>query len=596
MQYGRYQILEKLGEGGMGVVYRARALGVDGFQKPVVIKRIHHHLASRPELLQRFINEAKITMGMTHANVVQVLDLGKIDREYFIALEFVDGRDLRSVLRRCIELQDWPAPEISLLITTQVLRGLDYAHRRTDAHGRQLGLVHRDVTPANILCSFEGDVKLTDFGIALAWAGATALGSIRGSVKFMSPEQARGALVDQRSDIFAVGTMLYMLLCRTHPFRGNNVKQTLERVRAGQFITPSEIGAQLPEALENVILTAMAREPEDRYPTAAAMLSALEHHQRAAMHATPTDLAALMQRLFEGELAIKTDPVMDRLVGVELQINGTEQDRHGVTQFNMTAATTPARVTPDAQAADDATGQAGRAAREFAVGSGLARWRHLLLGVAVVVVLGLGATLLLALHRHRPARETVLVVKTEPPGAEVWLDRKRVDRRAPVVVPHLKRGTTVHVEARLAEHVPVAGSIRLNRATTMIQLQLRPAVAPSPGAPPDAGRLDAPPRDSAPLRPPRRPACQGTVQVTTHPAQAEVELGTRRLGRTPCRIQLPCGDHTLHLVNAEQDLSVARQVRVARGAQVKLQVSQFGSPVESELLRPYPHPADRRAP
>jgi serine/threonine protein kinase len=331
VQIGRYQILDKLGSGGMGEVYRALAQGVDGFQKPVVIKRIHKHLADRPDLAVQFINEAKIAMGLSHGNVVQVLDLGKLDEKYYIALEYVDGRDLRDLIRRCRELQEWIPREIALYVISAVLGGLDYAHRRTDLAGKPLGIIHRDVTPANILCSFEGEVKLADFGIAraLAQESNTMPGGVKGSLRYMSPEQATGRLVDQRSDLFSVGVNLYYLLCGSHPYGEDNVLAVAQRVRAVRFELPSERGVELPEELESIVLTAMAADPEDRYPTAAAMLTALEEHQRSVAHATGSDLRALMQRLFEPEgerrsWSLPSPPIeaRDSLVGTEIEIAG----------------------------------------------------------------------------------------------------------------------------------------------------------------------------------------------------------------------------------------------------------------------------------
>ncbi len=330
MQIGRYQILDRLGSGGMGEVYRALAQGVDGFQKPVVIKRIHKHLADRPDLASQFINEAKIAMGLLHGNVVQVLDLGKLEDEYYIALEYIDGRDVRDLIRRCRELHEWIPQEIALYIVASVLVGLDYAHRRCDLQGRPLGIVHRDVTPANILCSYEGEVKLADFGIAraLTLQSDTMPGGVKGSLRYMSPEQALGRPVDQRADIFSVGVNLYFLLCGDHPYGEDNVFAVAQRVRDVRFTPPSERGVELPEELESIVLTAMAADPDDRYQTAAAMLAALEGYQRSVAHATASDLRAFMQRLFEPESQRRSwtipppDPLsaQDSLVGTAFEV------------------------------------------------------------------------------------------------------------------------------------------------------------------------------------------------------------------------------------------------------------------------------------
>jgi len=536
MQVGRYRIMEKLGAGGMGVVYRARALGADGFQKPVVIKRIHGHLAMRPDLLRRFINEAKIAMGMTHGNVVQVLDLGKMGREYFIALEYIDGRDLRSVLKRCIEIKEWLAPEISLHILCQALRGLDYAHRRTDPRGQPLGIVHRDVTPANILCSFEGEVKLTDFGIAraLAWASSTQAGAIRGSIKYMSPEQARGATVDQRSDIFSVGAVLYLLLCRAHPFPTNDMQDVLDQVREAAFLTPAERGVELPEELETVLLTAMAREPDDRYPTAAAMLAALENYQRTIAHATSSDLQALMQRLFEGEIVTASDSV-DRLVGAEIEVAGDPgHDPLGLSVYSLgstqadTVSATPSGLDVESQAQtvsepDPALLPGGHApstgpgtprdpsvTEAFAAQAGLGRSRLVLLGLGGLCLLAVGSGVAIWLGRSQPPpAASTLVVKTDPPGAHLLLEGQSVPKRSPVVLPNLLRGKTYRVSARLDDHADAEARVPLDRASHSVNLRLRRTV--------------------------------GRLSVTSEPTGAAVLVDQRPCGHTPLTLKLPIG-------------------------------------------------------
>jgi serine/threonine-protein kinase len=334
LHFGRYQILERLSAGGMGTVYRGAAHGVDGFKKPVVIKRVHGHLARDPAITARFVNEAKLTMAMSHGNLVQVLDLGKLEDEYFIVLEYVDGRDLRTVLGRAWEVGDWPSLALALHVVAQVLHGLSYAHRRTDEAGASLGIVHRDVKPANILCSYEGEVKLTDFGVAKALAShLTQEGAILGSLRYMSPEQAKGDAVDQRSDIFSAGAVLYTLLCRAQPFPGDDFDAVVRAVINARFLPPDAHGVTVPPELQRILLTALARDPARRYATAAAMLADLERHQRThGSLATSSDLRELMRRLFL-EDAVETRPLPedgDTLVNAELEVEPTSHTQLGI--------------------------------------------------------------------------------------------------------------------------------------------------------------------------------------------------------------------------------------------------------------------------
>src|SRR5687768_16231380 len=214
--YGKYQLLDLLARGGMAEVYRAKSHGVEGFEKVLVIKRILPELGENPQFVEMFINEAKIAVTLSHANIVQVFDLGRADESYFIAMEYVAGYDLATVLARGHRLGRPIPQELAVYVVSELAKGLDYAHRRRDAQLRPLNIVHRDVSPQNVLISFESEVKLTDFGIAKAALAVsseenTEAGVLKGKYAYMSPEQARGEEVDSRTDMFALGVVLHEL-------------------------------------------------------------------------------------------------------------------------------------------------------------------------------------------------------------------------------------------------------------------------------------------------------------------------------------------------------------------------------------------------
>src|SRR3954466_7908010 len=233
-KHGRYKIVRKVADGGMAEIFLATQLGREGFQKPVILKRIHSTIYADPQFRNMFIDEAHISMGLSHSNIVQILDLGVGSGRYFLVMEVVDGWDLGRVLHRAATAT-MPLPrELGLYVTAEVCRALAYAHGKMDAEGeRPLGIVHRDVSPQNILLSEQGEVKLTDFGIAKAMNKRehTGTGVVKGKVAFMSPEQALGRSIDARSDIFAVGTVLYLTLIGKRPFEGGTDLETLMRVQ-----------------------------------------------------------------------------------------------------------------------------------------------------------------------------------------------------------------------------------------------------------------------------------------------------------------------------------------------------------------------------
>ena len=240
-QHGRYKILRRVADGGMAEIFLATQLGREGFAKPIILKRIHSAIYADPQFRNMFIDEAHISMSLSHSNIAQVLDLGVSAGRYFLALELVDGWDLGRVLHRAATAGVRLPRELALHITAEVCRALAYAHSKTEGQ-KPLGIVHRDVSPHNILLSDQGEVKLTDFGIAKAMNKRehTGTGVVKGKVAFMSPEQAMGKPIDQRSDLFSLGTVLYLMVTRSRPFEGPSDLETLLRVQKGDFRPPEE--------------------------------------------------------------------------------------------------------------------------------------------------------------------------------------------------------------------------------------------------------------------------------------------------------------------------------------------------------------------
>ena len=300
--YGPYRLLQRVAVGGMAEVFKAKRSGVEGFEKVVAVKRILPHLSDNKEFVDMFVDEAKMVAGLTHPNIVQIFDLGRIEKSYYIAMEYVQGRDLRSILRRARERAIRVPLDLCALIASRVCSALEYAHRKKDDRGQPMMTVHRDISPQNILISFEGDVKLTDFGIAKAASKATVTeaGALRGKLLYMSPEQAWGKAMDRRSDLFSLGIVFYEMVTDHKPFLGSSEVSILETVRECKVAAPSSLNREVPPALERVVMKALERDPERRYQDAAEMYRDLE----AVMHETPppptaATLARFMETLYE---------------------------------------------------------------------------------------------------------------------------------------------------------------------------------------------------------------------------------------------------------------------------------------------------------
>ncbi|AKF06840.1 serine/threonine-protein kinase PknK [Sandaracinus amylolyticus] len=269
--YGKYQLLQLLARGGMAEVFKAKSHGVEGFEKILVIKRILPELSRNPRFVEMFINEAKIAVTLSHANIVQVFDLGRADETYFIAMEYVAGYDLATVLRRGARYKRPLSQELAVFVVSELAKGLDYAHRRRDASLRPLHIVHRDVSPQNVLLSFEGEVKLTDFGIAKAKTiadDAADEGVLKGKYAYMSPEQARGENVDSRTDLYALGIVLFEALSGESPFQHESAYETLRRVREGDAPPLKTVVPDVPDELAAIVDRALAPQPELRHANA----------------------------------------------------------------------------------------------------------------------------------------------------------------------------------------------------------------------------------------------------------------------------------------------------------------------------------------
>jgi serine/threonine protein kinase len=303
--FGPYLLLRRLAVGGMAEVYVARARGISGFEKLVAIKVIHPRYSEDQHFTDLLVEEAKISVLLTHVNIGQIFDLGIVDGTYYIALEYIEGADAFRLLRKAGEVSFTLPLDVCMFIAAEVCHGLDYAHRKRDAEGRPLGIVHRDISPQNVLVSFHGEVKIVDFGIAKAAlrTGQTEAGVIKGKYYYMSPEQAWGDPMDHRSDIFSAGIVLYELLIGEMLYREDSIPALLDRVRKADIAPPARRRADVPPALSAIVMRALAREPERRFQSAHEMAQALMQLLYAmAPSFTASRVADVMQQLFPEEL------------------------------------------------------------------------------------------------------------------------------------------------------------------------------------------------------------------------------------------------------------------------------------------------------
>ena len=335
--YGKYFLLDRIAVGGMAEVFKAKTYGVRGFERLLVIKRILPHLSKDEDFVEMFIDEAKISVELSHANIVQVTDLGKIDDNFFIAMEYIEGKDLRAILKKSQTSNRPITVEQATFICIEVCKGLDYAHRKkSSATNKPLDIIHRDISPQNIMISYEGEVKIVDFGIAKTASkiNQTQAGVLKGKFGYMSPEQAMGLDVDQRTDIFSMGILLFEMLTGRRLFLGDTDFETLEKIKEAKIPPPSIFNKNVPKELERIALKVLEKDFAKRYSTIKEMQVDLTRFFYSTYpDFTASNLSSYLKKLFKDEIISEREKLrssleslpIEGLIDSELASNSNEQ-------------------------------------------------------------------------------------------------------------------------------------------------------------------------------------------------------------------------------------------------------------------------------
>ncbi len=313
-RFGKYKLMEKIAVGGMAEMWKAKQIGPEGFEKVVALKRILPSLSENEDFITMFIDEGKVAAQLTHPNIAQIYELGETMGGYYLAMEYIAGKDLRTIMRLARKEKKNLAIPQAVIIAAKLLSGLNYAHRKKGFNNENLNIVHRDVSPQNVLISYEGEVKLVDFGIAKAAAknSVTLTGALKGKILYMSPEQAWGQAVDRRSDVFSVGTLLYEMLTGKRVFIADNEMAILQKVREWNPPPPSAANARISSRLDAIVLKSIEKDPDKRYQTAEEMREDLD----AYLHAEKPpknlmDLGLFMRTLFKDEIHAEMPEILE---------------------------------------------------------------------------------------------------------------------------------------------------------------------------------------------------------------------------------------------------------------------------------------------
>ncbi len=483
-KFGKYTLLRKIAVGGMAEIFLALHRSISGFEKLLVIKRILPNLTEDEEFLRMFLDEARIAATLNHPNIAQIYDVGSANEQYFIAMEYVHGEDLRSIVRgmKKKNLNFFPL-EHSLQIIASVCAGLEYAHTRTDLQGRALEIVHRDISPQNVLVTFTGDIKIVDFGIARAkLAGADPIteerGQLKGKVPYMSPEQGKGKELDRRSDIFSVGILLFELTTGRRLFRGTTEFNTLRMIVEEDYPRPTQFREHYPPDLETLVMRALARDRDDRYSTAQELQADLEefirHHR---IPASTLNLAKFLSEIFEEKLAAQGEALAEgkRLADIIAEEESRAQELPSEDLVELGADGQPiSRDTIPAQ-----TGPSTASWVEAKKSSGAGRLALAL--VALVAILGISGGVFFFATRG----ETTTVdpdvfgrieVVTSPEGASVALDGESTQFMTPYTFEKLRAGRTYQLKLSLDGYRPELREVKLSAShpNERIALELRP--------------------------------------------------------------------------------------------------------------------------
>ena len=508
--FGKFYLLQRLAIGGMAEIYRARVKGVGDFEKELVVKRILRARAQEENFARMLVNEAKLTVQLTHSNVAQIYECGFTDGDYYISMELVNGVSMKEMMHAFARAGANPSPEQSIFLVLQLLQGLSYAHRKLDANGNPLKVVHCDVSPDNCLVSWEGEVKLLDFGIARAAAESKLSnykeGMLMGKLGYVAPEQASlEKRWDHRVDIFAAGIILYELLTKQKPFpRATDVESLVESRRA-KVVPPTAIDPRLPKDVDAIVAKALAYEPEDRYGDARSFADALVDVLFPTPHSTIQDhLGQQMKQVFAEKIAGQRkgrahDPLIMKVLTNAAEIRAQAEG-------DSTPAVAPSLGFDFADASQEAVLHAQQDAARAARRKPQVRIVHrgIRLPWAILVGLLLGGAGAAGFHFGAPwLRPGIVLVTSEPQGLEVSLDGQKTGELTPAVLEQVLLSRP-HV-------VSVAGA------------RVKEITAPVPREP---GRLVA--RVHLKVE-----SSIGALTIESVPPGAEISFDEKPAGRTP---------------------------------------------------------------
>jgi serine/threonine-protein kinase len=528
---GRYLLCYELASGGMATVYLARVEGPAGFEKLVALKVIHPHLVNEPGFIEMFLDEARIVAQIAHPNVCSVFDFGEADETYYIAMEYLVGETTSRLMRMVAKKADLRSTLVMAKIAADACEGLHAAHELRGADGRALSVVHRDVTPQNLFVGYDGAVRVVDFGVASAVGRVhqTTAGALKGKYAYMAPEQVLQKTIDRRADVWSLGVCLWEMLALRRLFRRGNEYETLQAVTQDAIPPPSVLRADVPMALDAVVLRALERDPDKRYPTAREFGRALNGAIASMGHVSVADVAELMHSLFGDEHRQRME-LVDRARKMEpdadLGANVEQTHTRGGYGEEDKSHTSLAKMRPGAQAARSASKRG---------------WLWAALVLCVLAIAGGAAG---AVFAFGGGSDEVAQVTPAAPVNEPAPQPAPTSPEPPAPEPAIAVDPIERTETR-AERPPHREGDR--ERTGSRRTPREPDSAMEQGG-------------------------TGVVNVVTPPGWAEIIVRGRRVGRSPAELTLPAGRHVVRILPYGEEPAITRTVVVPAGGVARLSV------------------------
>ncbi|MDO8494255.1 MAG: serine/threonine-protein kinase [Deltaproteobacteria bacterium] len=580
-QFGKYYLLEKLAVGGMAEIYKAKTFGAEGFEKLLAIKRILPHASEDKEFINMLIDEAKLSVLLSHANIVQVYDLGKVGTDYFISMEFIDGINLRDVLYRLREQTKKMPVDLAVYLASEICKGLDYAHRKTDDNNQPLEIVHRDISPQNILISYEGEVKIVDFGIAKAAMNIshTMAGILKGKIAYMSPEQAMGKSVDARTDLFSLGIILYESLTGNKLFTGESQFEVLKKIRTTR-IEAERLPNNIPEPLRKILAKILAFKPEERFATAGDLQVTLTQFLYSNYtDFSPRKLAAFVHDLFREKLDEKQEK--DQAELLEAKTGSISVMQVGKSQellvHRESSESKKREVTHPILFSKSITKSFRLASIRLAT--------RLLVPLIVLGGIGFGgywwySQKTNAVQKTSTAIYGTVHVESDPPGAAILIDNKQTPFKTPAILDRLRIDQAYAIALNLEEYTEEEKTVRVqNEEPVFLSFDLlkKPTTI-----------------DVTPPKMPIQPIVKGSLLIDSEPGGAQIFIDNQDSGKvTPATIgDLEIGRRFVIQLRKENFKTIEKLVTIASGEPIilKEQLGKIAVAAVPKTQPPVPKP------